>query len=188
MGLLIHVMIQLYTFSAIFSASVFAASPFRSIENENGCPLIPQTATQLDNKIARIVDTKYGDGIIATNVYQAVRHGRCNNESPSICNWIFKYCGESSIFNQTVNDVFAIETEYYPGNFMYANIASAVYHYNPGDGLDVCTMNNEYKWMVFYADCVDRWYLYNLSYMDFLDASDLGLKTHPVQHSRPVSN
>ena len=104
------------------------------------------------------VDTKYGDGIIATDIYNAVRHGRCLNESPSRCNWIFEHCGQSDIYNHTLNDVFALQTEYYPGNYMYANVASAVSHYNT-TGLDVCTMNNKYKWMVFYAECVDRWYL-----------------------------
>ena len=151
--------ITIFLFGSIYNLAI-AVFPIqnRVLENDAGCPLKPLTASEINNKMTRLIDTKYGDGIIATDIYNAVRHGRCLNESPSRCNWIFEHCGQSDIYNHTLNDVFALQTEYYPGNYMYANIASAVSHYNT-TGLDVCTMNNKYKWMVFYAECVDRWYL-----------------------------
>ena len=60
-----------------------------------------------------------------------------------------------------LNDVFSLQNEVYEGNWMYANVASAVSHYpvNATAGEDVCDKNNKYKWMVFYADCEDRWYM-----------------------------
>ena len=113
--------INILTFIA-FIQQTFAVVPIQNrlslpnlkfLEDDAGCELKPQNAATLDNKMARIIDTKYGDGIIATQIYNAVRHGRCQNESPSICNWVFGHCGQSSIYNQTLNDVFSVQSEFY---------------------------------------------------------------------------
>ena len=150
--------------------------------------LEPLQQNDLDATTYRLVDTKYGDGITATQIYNATLdrlrlrtfhcriplivschttavfsiglwHGRCVNEIPSICNWKFKYCGTNSMYNNTATAIFALESQYNPGNFMYANVASAVSHfYVPEE--NICTSSNRYMWYAFYADCTDRYYFF----------------------------
>merc|ERR1712071_438434 len=141
------------------------------------CHLQPLQQNDLDATTYRLVDTKYGDGITATQVYNATRHGRCVNEIPSICNWKFKYCGTNSMYNNTATAIFALESQNNPGNFMYANVASAESHFSVPEE-NICTSSNRYMWYAFYADCTDRYYFFNIAYADWLDASDLGLVKH----------
>merc|ERR1711879_180165 len=135
----------------------------------SACELIPQNREVLDKKVVRLFDTRYGDGVNADDGGTVV-HGRCTTDVPSPCNWVFTRCGSSSCFNGS--DYYAIESEYYPSSFMYADTAHQVTRQDNSIS-QVCSNSNSYKWFVFYASCTDRWYLFNYGTTDWLDASTL---------------
>ena len=69
---------------------------------------------------------------------------------------------------------------------MYANIATGMSHLT--QSLDkICKVSKRYEWIVYEADCNDSYYLFNLSYADWLDASDLGLVKHSKCSNNPYS-
>ena len=71
-----------------------------------------------------------------------------------------------------------MNSEYYPDDYLNAGTAGSIGHDNPGTGQDICQSTNSYKWMVFYAACVDRWYLLNLAYLDWLKAGNAKAVSH----------
>merc|ERR1712071_18641 len=143
--------------------------------DDDGCWLIPQEREDIESQTSRIVSTKWGDGLNAMDG-NSMKHGTCLNESPSQCNWKFKYCMQTTVYDHTEHDVFAMQSEYYPDDWLNAGSAGSMSHSSPGG--DVCEATNSYKWMVFYAACTDRWYLLSLSYLDWLKAGNAKTVTH----------
>ena len=145
-----------------------------------GCNMTPVSKREFDGKIATISDARYKDGIVATNIADAIRHEKCDNGA---CKWIFHACHTDSNYNAMT---FALESKKYRNTFMYANVATGMSHYT--QSLDkICTISKRYEWILYYADCTDSYFLFNLSYADWLDASDLGLVKHSKCSNNPYS-
>merc|ERR1712071_328862 len=73
--------------------------------DDDGCWLIPQEREDIESQTSRIVSTKWGDGLNAMDG-NSMKHGTCLNESPSQCNWKFKYSCRQP-FTITPNTMFS---------------------------------------------------------------------------------
>merc|ERR1712071_95809 len=151
------------------------------------CTMQPVSSDQFDNTIVTLYDTRFGDGINAGS-YDAnagtpgqVNHGRCSNDQPSACNWQIIYCGDSG--SQYDNaPTFALQSQYYPGTFLSAGYSVDVEN---APTMNPCTATNTLKWIVYYAECNDRYYFMNFGYGTWMYAVNFGNVHHG---SCPVTN
>merc|ERR1712071_706897 len=109
----------------------------------------------LDNKVMFLIDTRYGDGINAgyqgldyNNMYGVVTHSSCPLTDYSFCSWMITYCG--MVEGLTGKEaMFSFESAYNA----------------PAD--EGCFPSDEYgvdlamRWVVYYAECNDRYYFRN---------------------------
>merc|ERR1719213_99111 len=72
-----------------------------------GCTMTPVSKREFDGKIATISDARYKDGIVATNIADAIRHEKCDNGA---CKWIFHACHTDTNYNAMT---FALENKKY---------------------------------------------------------------------------
>merc|ERR1711931_145629 len=86
------------------------------------CSMVKVDKKGLNNKRASIYSVKHrANGLQAKWDFSLVRHEGCSGGGS--CAWIFRHCRDNE---------FILESAKYRGSKLYANVVSAVSHFDPG--------------------------------------------------------